>query len=205
MALDGKPIVGVLGGIGSGKSTVARMIASEGGGLVIDADADAKAALDEPAVRDQLVAWWGEGVLHEDGRVDRKALADIVFADESERRRLESVVHPRVAAKRASKLEEARGDGSVVLVVLDVPLLAEVGLADQCDALVFVEADRAARLERLGRTRGWGEAEVARREKNQMPLDRKREMAHYVVRNDDTSEACLAQVRKVVPRILDTR
>jgi dephospho-CoA kinase len=203
MPVDGKPIIGVLGGIGSGKSTVARLMADRFGGMRIDADADAKAALDEPDVRDQLIAWWGASVLNEQGRIDRQAVASIVFDDEAERKRLESMVHPKVAEKREAKLAEAAGDPSVRFVVLDVPLLAEVGLSERCDALVFVEADWPTRLERVRQSRGWDEAELARREKNQMPLDRKRDLAHYVVRNDASEAECLAQVREVVSRILD--
>lgn len=203
MPVDGKPIIGVLGGIGSGKSTVARRMAASFGGMRIDADADAKAALEEPAVRDQLVRWWGSSVLDERGRIDRAAVASIVFDDAAARRRLESVVHPRVAAKREAKLAEAASDASVRFVVLDVPLLAEVGLTERCDALVFVEAGWSARAARVRRARGWDEAELARREKNQMPLDRKRDLAHYVVSNDASEAECLAQVREVVSRILD--
>lgn len=203
MPIDGKPIIGMLGGIGSGKSTVARLMAEHFGGLCIDADADARAALQLPEVRDQLLRWWGEGILDESGRVDRKKIADIVFEDPAQRQRLESVVHPRVARRRQQKLDAAAGDPSVRFVILDVPLLAEVGLTERCDALLFVEADRRTRLARVRATRGWDEAEVARREKNQMPLDRKRKMAHHVVRNDASEAECLAQLREVVSRILD--
>jgi len=144
-------------------------------------------------------------VLTGQGGVDREAVESIVFDDEAERKRLESVVHAKVAAQREAKLAAAAADPSVRFVVLDVPLLAEVGWTERCDALVFVEAARSTRADRVRRSRGWDEAELARREKNQMRLDRKRDLAHYVVRNDASEAECLAQVREVVSRILEER
>src|SRR5690606_18451472 len=122
-----KPILGLLGAPGSGKSFVARQF-EKLGCAVIDADALAKAALDEPAVRDQLVAWWGENILKPDGRVHRSALGRIVFNDRAELAKLEGLVHPIVAERRATLRAQHQADPAVRAIVEDVPLLLEKGL-----------------------------------------------------------------------------
>jgi len=175
-------VVGLVGGIGAGKSAVARAM-GELGFVVIDSDREAKAALDRPEVRDELVRWWGKGVLGAEGRVDRKVVAGIVFADAAERRRLEALVHPLVKATRAELVRRAAAEGKPGVVV-DAPLLIEAGSDAECDAVVFVDAPRERRLERVRATRGWDEAELTRREAAQLPLEAKRARADAVVLND---------------------
>ncbi len=198
----GKPIIGIVGGIGSGKSFVARMCGEEGC-LVIDSDEAVGEAYQRPEVREKLRGWWGGNVLLPNGQVNRKEIARRVFADEGQRKRLEGLIHPIVAEIRDQKMREAAGDQSVLAYVWDTPLLLEVGLGEQCDAIIFVDAPRDDRLERVKRTRGWDEAELERREKLQMPLDKKRVMANDMVRNTaGADEDVRNQVRKVLSRIL---
>ncbi len=196
-----KPVIGLLGGIGSGKSTVAREFARQGCG-VIDADELARAALREPNVRDQLVAWWGDAVLDAEGNVDRKAVGRIVFDQPDELRKLESVTHPRVHAGRESARQAMQNDPAIVAIVEDCPLLLESGLDESCDRLILVQASRATRLHRLQRDRGWSESELDRREKNQIPLDTKAQRADDVIDNDESAEPLVGQVRNVLSRIL---
>lgn len=196
-----KPIIGVAGGIGSGKSTVARQMARMGG-VVIEADAAAREALQRAEVRDRLVEWWGPQLLDEQGRVDRRRVADCVFGDPARRERLERLLHPIVAEQREQQIAEAEADPGVAFIVLDAPLLFEVGLDKRCDEVVFVDADRSRRLERVARQRGWSAEELDRREKNQMSLDRKRQLADNVIVNDVSEAACFEQVRQVLTRIL---
>lgn len=198
-----QPIIGLAGGIGSGKSSVSKLMASMGG-LVIDADAAARAALDEPAVQAELVAWWGPKILDAQGRVDRREVAARVFDNEKELRRLEELVHPIVAEKRRQAIAAARKNPDIRFIVLDVPLLFEVGVDDECDRVVFVEADRATRLERLKRARGWEESELDRREKRQMALDKKRSLADDIIVNNADEAECRSQVRRLIDRILQT-
>lgn len=174
------------------------------GGLVIDADAAARAALDEPAVQAELVAWWGPKILDAQGRVDRREVAARVFDNEKELRRLEELVHPIVAEKRRQAIAAARKNPDIRFIVLDVPLLFEVGVDDECDRVVFVEADRATRLERLKRARGWEESELDRREKRQMALDKKRSLADDIIVNNADEAECRSQVRRLIDRILQT-
>ncbi|MEX2673492.1 MAG: dephospho-CoA kinase [Phycisphaeraceae bacterium] len=196
-----KPIIGLAGGIGSGKSTVARVMAQLGG-LVIDADAAAREALKRPDVREQITTWWGRGMCDAEGCVDRQRLAERVFTDPAERRRLEGLLHPLIAAERERLIAEAEDDPSVRFVVLDAPLLFEVGLDERCDETVFVNASEGRRLERVVKHRGWTAEEMKRREKNQMPLDRKRQLADNVIVNDASEAECVEQVRRLLARIL---
>ena len=197
-------IIGLVGGIGSGKSAVARLM-GEMGASIIDADASVRAALDRSEVKRQLVEWWGPGVLGEGGGVNRRTIADVVFADERERRRLESLVHPLVAADRDAALERLTADPAVRAIVIDAPLLMEVGLDERCDRVVFVACDRPARLRRLAEARGWDEAELARREKNQLSIDRKLQRATDIVDNNQGESALRRRVRDLLDRILNPR
>jgi len=181
----GEPLViGLAGGIGSGKSTVARMLAEQGA-RVIHADRLAHAVLDEPAVRRRIVERWGEEVLDDDGRVCRRRLAAKVFAEESELKRLEALIHPRVKERVRWRLAEATGEETVVV---DAPLLFEATLADLCQAVVFVEAPETLRRRRVVEDRGWSEAEWRLREARQMPLHVKRSRATHAISNAGTRE-----------------
>ncbi|MFZ4576405.1 MAG: dephospho-CoA kinase, partial [Phycisphaerales bacterium] len=175
------PVVGLVGGIGSGKSAVAKALA-ELNFLVIDADADARAVLSRPEIVAKLVEWWGSRVLDAAGGIDRKAVGEIVFADPAERRRLESLVHPLVKADRQGVVRRAR-EGGFVGVVIDAPLLFEAGSNVDCDHILFVDAPRETREARV-KSRGWAEGELAKREAAQLPLDEKRARSSHVIVND---------------------
>lgn len=189
------PVLGLVGGIGSGKSLVGAML-SELGCLVCHSDDLARAALADPAVRAELVRWWGPSVLAASGEIDRAAVARIVFADPAERRRLESLVHPWIEAARRRSFAAAP-PGTRALVI-DAPLLLEVGLDRECDAVLFVDSPRNDRLRRLGETRGWDAAELDRREAAQWPLDRKRAAAHHVLVNAGDLPALRSEVQQAL-------
>lgn len=196
----GKPIIGLTGGIGSGKSTVAAIL-HELGAAVIDADRLNHEELDSPEVLAQLRRWWGDQVAGPDGGADRAAIRRIVAADASQRRRLEHLVHPRIDRRRRELTARYQADPQVRAIVYDAPLLHEVGLVEQCDRILFVEADRAVRRERV-RQRGWSDADFERFEESQWPLDVKRGRADYrVVNNSDLSDL-RRQVEEVFGRIL---
>ena len=187
-------VIGIAGGIGSGKSAVASAFAALGA-LVVDSDVQARAALEQPQVKAQLIEWWGTGVLRADGSVDRGAIADIVFKDEAERRRLEGLIHPMVRSQREVLIREAAATGAR-LAVIDAPLLFEAGVDRECDAVVFVDAPREMRLQRVAE-RGWSEAEFSRREASQMPLEEKRRRSRYTISNAGGLEDLEEQVRRV--------
>jgi len=192
-------VIGLAGGIGSGKSTVARLLA-ELGCVVSDSDAEAKACLGRPEVRAALVGRWGDRVLGADGAVDRGAVARIVFVDPGERAWLESVIHPLLRGVRESARRAAAEAGAAGFVI-DAPLLFEAGLDGECDAVIFVECPRAERLRRVASSRGWDESELSRREKAQWPLDEKRRRSDYFVQNAGDPDALRAGVREILDQI----
>lgn len=194
-----KPIIGIIGGIGSGKSFVARFF-GELGACVINSDDSVHRVYLRDDVKQTLRDWWGDGIIDANGNVDRKAVAQIVFSDPAERRRLEAYVHPLVHEDRRRIMEAAENDPSVTAFVWDTPLLVEVGLHRECDAVVFVDAPLEMRAARVAQ-RGWSGEELQRRENSQMPLDNKRAMSDYVISNAADAEAARKQVRQVFSRI----
>jgi dephospho-CoA kinase len=195
------PIIGLAGGIASGKSAVASILA-EMGCAVFDADHAAREVLRQPEVRAQLVSWWGEGVIGEGGEVDRRAVAAIVFDDPEARRRLEALTHPLIEARRREAVAAAPPEAPAI--VIDAPLLFEVGLDRACDAVIFVDAPRDRRLARAQRSRGWDEAEFTRREESQLPLDVKRSAADHVIENDGDLDGLTDQVREILRQIVSS-
>lgn len=162
-------VVGLVGKIGAGKSTVARLLAAKGAD-VIDADRIAHEELADEQVRHAIAARFGAGVLAADGRVDRAALARLVFgptaAHSTALHDLEAIVHPRVRRRIEAELDRLRGmptaGGDRRVAVLDVPLLVRAGWAERCDRLLVVECDDKERQRRLA-GRGWtAEQQVAR-------------------------------------------
>jgi len=198
MTFEGKPVIGLAGGIGAGKSEVARIL-RELGCLVVDSDQLARAALLDPDIKRELVSWWGDGVLDEVGEINRSAVAHIVFADPAQRKRLEALTHPWIEEKR--KEQFASADRSTCAYVIDAPLLFEAGVDHECDAVIFVDAPRQARLERVQKFRGWTAEELDRRESSQLSLDEKRSRADYVVENTGDLAALAAEVGKVLRMI----
>ncbi len=181
MANGFQPIIGLAGGAGAGKSAVAAIL-SRLGCVVCNSDDLGRQALCDPAIRDELVGWWGRGVLNQDGEIDRAAVAAIVFSRSEELGRLESLVHPWIEARRKALFEMA--PAGVCALVIDAPLLFEAGLDAECDAVIFVDADRGTRLARVAEGRGWDEQELGKREDSQLPLDEKRARSDYVVSNN---------------------
>lgn len=197
--MGGLPVIGLVGGIGGGKSLVASQL-RQLGCLVCDSDAMARDLLRDRRVHEQLVQWWGSGILDSDGEIDRARIASIVFARSQERERLESLIHPLIEARRESLFQNPP-EGTRALVI-DAPLLLEAGLGEKCDAIFFVDAPRAVRLARVAATRGWTAAEVDRREAAQWPLDRKREAADTVLRNDGDPASLRQEVVRALEQVL---
>ena len=196
-------VFGVLGGIASGKSNVAHLLAGTQG-EVIDADALAHEALHSPEVAAEIAREFGPELLDESGSPRRDALAALVFAADTgddARRKLEGWIHPRVRARILERLGQARAEG-VPVVVLDVPLLIENdsqhGLVRECDALIFVEVDGEERDRRARSTRGWAPGDVSRRESAQLPLDEKKRRAHHVIQNNSTTDELARAVRALI-------
>jgi len=199
-------VLGVLGGICSGKSEVARLLAGAQG-WTISADELAREALDEPSVRARVRERFGPQALHADGSVDRTVVAQAVFDPRTGpplRAELESWTHPLVRARIMERLSAARVS-DVPRVVLDVPLLlendAQHGLARQCDLLVFVDVRDEERERRAKRQRAWPGGEVARREAAQLPLEEKKKLAQHVIENNRGLEELASAVARLLREI----
>jgi dephospho-CoA kinase len=182
-------ILGLVGGIASGKSLVAECL-RDLGAAVLDADKAGHAVLREPGIINALVDRWGKGIFEAAGQISRRAVAKIVFApgNEAERRFLEQVTHPRIEALLKEELEYIRTSPKPPpVVVIDAALLFEAAWDKLCDKILFVDAPRDVRLERAV-ARGWSTEQFAAREAAQMPVQEKRERSHIVIRNVRTLE-----------------
>ena len=189
--------VGLTGGLGSGKSTVAALL-GEHGAVIIDADVVAREVVraGTPGFA-AVVARFGPGVVGPDGELDRAALARVVFADGAALDELNAIVHPLVGS-RSAELAAAVPPGAVV--VHDIPLLAENGLADRFDTVVVVEADREIRLARLAE-RGLTRAEAEARMAAQATDEQRRAIADEIVRNDGDLDSLARQVDRLWDRL----
>ena len=196
-----KPVIGLAGGVGSGKSSVAGILKELGAGI-IESDSLGHEEINTEASRAALREWWGPGVIGPDGTVDRKKIASLIFDDPGQRRRLESMLHPRIAVRRAALLEEMGRDPRIKMVVIDSPLLFEAGLDESCDAVVFVEAGVDERRARSEKARSWPAGELEKREKTQQSLDTKRSRADYICENNSTPADLRNQVTRLFSQIL---
>lgn len=188
-----KPVIGIIGGIASGKSAVAAAFGRLGA-AVVDADALAREALDTQTIREAIVARFGPRVLGDAGQIDRRALAEIVFADAANLAVLNGIVHPFVLGRAEALIAQHQRDPAVKAVVLDMPLLVEVGWAGRCDRIVFVRCDRAARMERARQGRSMDERTVEIRENFQISLDTKAALADNTIDNNSDFSALVRQV-----------
>jgi dephospho-CoA kinase len=186
-------ILGLTGGIASGKSTVGRML-EELGARVIDADQLAREVVEPgtPALA-EIARAFGNDVLTADGQLDRKRLGERVFAAPDARRTLNSITHPRIAMLAAQRLEEAGAEGLHAIVYM-APLLVENGLHFMCERVAVVSLDEEVQRRRLIEREGLAAAEVDQRMRAQLPLADKLAVAHYVIDNGGTLEETRQQV-----------
>jgi len=199
----GLRIVGALGGVGSGKSTAARILAELGQGIVVDADRLVGELFGDPRVLEELERAAGAPLRGPDGSLDRPRLAACIFADAEARRRVEAVLHPRVRARTWAALEAFERERPGGLAVLDVPLLLEGGLAEICDFRVFVAAPEEVRARRAGARHGWSREEWLRREAAQAPLAEKEARADAILVNDAGLERLREQCAALAARLRD--
>jgi dephospho-CoA kinase len=178
-----KPVIGLVGAIGAGKSTVGRLLANRGG-HVIDADSLGHEALRQPEIVSALVNRWGEKIRKPDGSLDRREIGRIVFADPAQRNALEATVFPYIGERTRQEIAAAQANPEVAFVVLDAAVLLEAGWGELVDRLVYVDAPRAIRVARLATRSGWSESELAAREAAQWPTEVKKARADAVLVND---------------------
>jgi dephospho-CoA kinase len=197
-------VIGLIGGIGGGKSALARRLADRGA-AVIDADAVGHELLEDPAIRARVIERFGPGVLEPGGegegvpaRIGRRALAAIVFHDASALRDLEALLHPAMRERFRRAIGRLVAEGTRPLIVLDAAVLLEAGWDDLCDRIAFVDAPRAERLRRARESRGWSEETFAARERAQWPVERKRDRADWIIANHGGPERLGREVDRLL-------
>jgi dephospho-CoA kinase len=192
--------LGLIGGIGSGKSRVAAELARRGA-RVLNADGFGHEALRQPEIRQALVARWGPGILKKDGDIDRRRVAAIVFADSVERQVLEGQVFPFIEKRIHDELDRAAADCGIGLVVLDAAIMLETGWDRCCDRIIYVHTPWRVRLQRLQAARGWSEKEVRERARAQLPLTEKVTRADFVIDNTAGEHYLQNQVDKMLEQL----
>ena len=189
-------VLGIVGGIASGKSLVAATLAQLGA-EVINADRLGHEVLREPATIAAIRNRWGDEVLAVSGELDRAKIAQRVFGDNEtarrERKFLDELTHPQIAARAREAISHFATRGDVDVVVLDAALLIEAGWQEYCDRILFVDVPREVRLQRA-KARGWSEEEFDAREASQMPLNEKRSYADTVIDNSGSPQETTKQI-----------
>lgn len=204
-------VIGLTGGIASGKSTVSRLLAALGA-IVIDADAIVH-ELQAPGMPmlDEIAARFGSQLLDAEGRLDRRALGAIAFADRAARAQLEAIVHPQVRAIIATRVAAAQAAGAP-LIVVDIPLLFERGdephaqpPARELDATVLVYAPEPQQIERLIERDGCSREDAEQRVRAQLPIEKKKALADVVIDNSGALEETRRQVEQLFERFSEAR
>lgn len=191
-----KPIIGILGGIASGKSTVAAEFAKLGFKL-IDADKIAHDFLLTSDIKDEIVTTFGKTILGSDGQIEHCKLADIVFRDGGKLSRLNEILHGPVIGCVEQLIEEYNADFEVKGIVLDMPLLLEIGWAKRCERLIFVDCNRQLRVERAKKSGFIDENQLKIRENFQISLDNKVKISENTIDNNSDFSALVEQVNNI--------
>ena len=197
-----KPIIGILGGIGSGKTSVANEFAKLGC-AIIDADKIAHQLLDEPSVKKNVVESFGDSILDAFGKIDHKKLAGIVFADADKLSVLNHMIHPTVIDRCQGLVTQFNSRENIKAIVLDIPLLIEVGLEKQCDRLIFVDCQRQLRVKRAKKTGIFDENQLKIRENFQISLDTKAAIADNTINNNSGLSELAGQVANIFSTIMN--
>ncbi len=193
------PVIGVVGGIGSGKSFFAQTLAKQKNVVIVNGDAVGHALLQRPEIRDRIRDRFGDSVIAADGSINRRVLGQKVFGTLPEhvqaKTDLEAIVHPPLTAELQRQITEARAADYADAIILDAAILLEVGWRKFCNAVVMIDTPFELRWQRVQATRGWSLAEFQAREASQMPIADKQAAADYIVRNvgpeDEVANNCL--------------
>jgi len=188
-------IVGLTGGIATGKSTVCRMF-GELGAAIVDADAIAHQAVasGSPTWR-KIVDWFGRDILQTDGQIDRKKLGNLIFEDAEQRAALNRIVHPVVFAQMDHHVRQLAAAGACELVLLDIPLLFESGMQQQIRPIIVVYLSPSLQLRRLMARDGISQAAAQARIRSQLPIESKKKHADYVIDNGQSLQRTLARTQ----------
>jgi dephospho-CoA kinase len=197
-----KLVIGIVGGIGSGKSTVAAEFAKLGC-KTIDADKIAHELLEVSPVKEKIVASFGQVVLDSAGKIDHSKLADIAFSDADKLSALNKIIHPFVLKRAQELIKQYNCQNQVKAIVLDMPLLMEVGWAKRCDKLIFVDCRRQLRAERAKKLGIFNENQQKIRENFQISLDNKANTADNIIDNNSGFSELAEQIADIFSCIMD--
>ena len=204
---DFVPVIGLIGGVGSGKSAVARWIGDHKNVVIIDGDSIGHQVLEIPKTKEDIRRRFSESVFNEQGCVDRNVLGRLVFGSAAEHRQaqtnLEQIVHPKIRKEIINQIQDARSSGNYEAIILDAAVLLEAGWNDLCNAVVFVEASEECRLKRVAQSRGWNEKTLKTREASQLSLDEKRKASDQVIYNTGTLQESGAQFENILEQIIN--
>lgn len=199
--MNQKPVIGTLGGIGSGKSTVSRVFADLRCGIV-DADAIGHALLLKENTVRKIVQKFGSSCLGINGEIDRRKLAKVCFSHEDKLQVLNNLLHPEILRICQEQIARFHDLPDIGAIVLDMPLLVEIGWEKKCDALVFVECSQEIRASRFCQKGQFDKKEQKKREIFQISLDKKRQIADYIINNNSSVSELEKQVEKVFSAIM---
>ena len=197
-----KPIIGIIGAIASGKTTAAKEFVKLGCGLV-DADKIAHEVLDEPKIKEKLIAVFGTSVLDRADKVDHKKLADIVFTDPAKLKQLTDMVHPLVLKRSEQLIDRYNHTEHVQAIVLDMPLLVEIGWDKRCDTLIFIDCKEPLRASRAEKKAGFDKNQLKIRENFQISLDKKAGIADNTIENSSDLSSLTVQITNIFSNIID--
>jgi dephospho-CoA kinase len=197
-----KKIIGIVGGIGSGKSTVAAIL-GEMGFAVIDADEIAHKITEKKIIKKELQKKFGVDIIDKKGKIDRRKMAEVAFVSRKKAAQLNRIIHPPVLAKIEQLIKEYTRKPKVKAIVLDIPLLAEIGWINRCDKVIFVSCSRKSRLQR-GKKKGiFNEKKIKNFEKFQFSIDRKRKIADNIIENNGNITNLRKQIARIFPKIIE--
>ena len=186
-------VIGITGGIASGKSTIARMLESLGAS-VINADEICHRLINTKSISQEIINRWGGHIQDKNGRIERQKLGEIVFADKKELTALNKIIHPEAIIQIKNRIAKLSNESTTVAIVLDASLLVESNLIDICDVTLFVDTRKNACNARVENSRKWPSGEITKREKFQDSLGRKRKIADTVICNNQSQTDTLKQV-----------
>lgn len=201
------PVIGVVGGIGSGKSFFAQTLAKRKNLVIVNADAVGHAVLERPEICQQIQKRFGQAVVAADGSINRRALGRLVFGTSPEQKLakadLESIVHPPLATELHRQILEAQAAGHVDAIILDAAILLEAGWRRFCDFVVMIDVPAELRWQRVQATRGWTRSEFESREASQLPIADKRAAADFIVKNVGPEDEVARQCLQIIEQITD--
>ena len=187
-------VIGITGGIASGKSTIAKMLESLGAS-VINADKICHRLINTKSISQEIINRWGDHIQDKYGRIERDKLGEIVFADKKELSALNKLIHPEAIKQIKNRIVKLMNESTTVAIVLDAALLVESNLIDICDITLFVDTRKNTCKARVNNSRKWPSGEIAKREKFQSSLRKKRKIADIVICNNLNQTDTLKQVK----------